>query len=260
MAFSAHDDGYRVMANSISPDIVSALAPTGRLRVAINFGNIVLAQRDPSGGAPRGVSGELARMLAQRLGVAIDYLPFDAAGRVFEAGKAGAWDLAFLAIDPVRAAEFDFTPPYVVIEGAYVVPAGSPLRAVEDVDRDGVRVAVAANSAYDLFLTRALKHATLVRRPSGPEALEMFVTDGLEVAAGVRQPIVAFARTHPETRVIPGRFMAIEQAMAIPKGRSVGLSYLRGFIEEMKANGVVAQALAATGQAEATVAPPASQA
>ena len=157
-------------------DVLAELAPGGVLRAAINFGNIVLAQKDPAGGEPRGVSAELARALARRLGVAIDYVAFEAAGKVVEALKAGAWDVAFLAIDPVRSAGIDFTAPYVVIEGAYVVPASSPLCAVEDVDRDGVRVAVATGSAYDLYLSRALKHATLVREPSGPEALDRFVS------------------------------------------------------------------------------------
>jgi len=180
----------------------------------------------------------------------------DAAGKVFDALQKGAWDIAFLAIDPVRAAGIDFTAPYVVIEGAYVVPTDSPLKTVEDVDRDGVRVAVARASAYDLYLTRALKHAKLVRESSGPEALAMFRKDRLEVAAGVKQPIVAFAKEHADTRVIPGRFMVIEQAMGTPKGREAGVRYLREFIEEMKASGFVAKALSASGQTDAAVAPP----
>jgi polar amino acid transport system substrate-binding protein len=242
-------------------NVLAELAPGGVLRAAINFGNIVLAQRDPAGGAPRGVSAELARALARRLGVPIDYVAFEAAGKVVEALKAGAWDIAFLAIDPVRAAGIDFTAPYVVIEGAYVVPANSPLRAVEEVDRDGVRVAVATGSAYDLYLSRALKHATLVREASGPEALDRFVRDRLEAAGGVRQPIAAFAQARADMRVLPGRFMAIEQAMGMPRrgeARGEGLRYLRRFVEEMKASGFVAQALAASGQADAAIAPPAA--
>jgi polar amino acid transport system substrate-binding protein len=245
------------MADGLSPDLVRELAPTGRLRAAINFGNSVLAQPDPAGGPPRGVSGELARELARRLGVGIDYVTFDAAGKVFEALKEGLWDVAFLAVDPVRAAGIAFTAPYVMIEGVYLVPTDSGLHTVEDVDRDGVRVAVAQGSAYDLYLSRSLKHATLLRQPSGPEALEMFMRDRLEAAAGVRQPINAFAQAHPDTRVIPGRFMAIEQAMGTVKGREAGIACLRTFIEEMKASGFVARALEASGQGDATVAPPA---
>jgi polar amino acid transport system substrate-binding protein len=245
------------MTDGLSPDLVRELAPAGRLRAAINFGNSVLAQPDPAGGPPRGVSGELARELAQRLGVGIDYVIFDAAGKVFEALKDNLWDVAFLAVDPVRAAGIAFTAPYVVIEGVYLVPKDSGLQTVEDIDRDGVRVAVAKGSAYDLYLSRALKRATLVRRPSGPEALEIFMRDRLEAAGGVRQPIDAFAQEHPDTRVIPGRFMTIEQAMGTVKGRQAGLAYLRTFIEEMKASGFVARALEASGQGDATVAPPA---
>lgn len=243
------------MADGLSPDLVRELAPTGRLRAAINFGNSVLAQPDPAGGPPRGVSGDLARELARRLGVGIDYVTFDAAGKVFEALKQGLWDIAFLAVDPVRAAGIAFTAPYVVIEGVYLVPKDSKLQTVDDVDRDGVRIAVAKGSAYDLYLSRAVRHATLVRQPSGPEALEMFLRDRLEAAAGVRQPVNAFAQTHPDTRVIPQRFMAIEQAMGTVKGRDAGVAYLRTFIEETKASGFVARALAASGQGDATVAP-----
>ncbi len=246
-----------VMADNTA-NAVKELAPSGKLRAAINFGNPVLAQKDPATGEPRGVSGDLARELARRLGVPIEFVAFETAGKVFDAVQHGAWDIAFLAIDPVRAAGIDFTAPYVVIEGVYMVPVGSPLQAVEDVDREGVRVAVGKGSAYDLYLTRALKRAALVREASSADALGMFLRDKLEAAAGVKQPIVAFARSHPETRVIPGRFMAIEQAMGTTKGRPAGVAYLRAFVEEMKASGFVADALKRSGQGDATVAPPAA--
>jgi polar amino acid transport system substrate-binding protein len=252
--FSSQSMG--AMAQSAPPDVVKELAPSGTLRAAINFGNTVLAQRDPAGGPPRGVSGELARELAKRLGVPIAYVTFDAAGKVFDALKTGAWDVAFMAIDPVRSEGIEFTGPYVVIEGAYVVPASSPLKTNEDVDREGVRIAVARGSAYDLHLTRTIKRATLVREQSGPQALEMFVRDKLEVAAGVKQPIIAFAKERPDLRVIPGRFMVIEQAMGTPKGRDAGVRYLRAFIEEMKASGFIAKGLEASNQKDAAVAPP----
>jgi polar amino acid transport system substrate-binding protein len=244
------------MAQTAPHNVVKELAPSGKLRVAINFGNTVLAQRDPAGGVPRGVSGELARALAKRLGVEIEYVTFDAAGKVFDALKRGEWDVAFMAIDPVRAAEIDFTGPYVVIEGAYAVPANSSIQTNEEVDRAGIRIAVARGSAYALYLTRAIKNATLVQEPSGPQAMEAYLRDKLEVAAGVKQPIVAFAKDNPGTRVIPGRFMVIEQAMGAPKGRDAGVRYLRQFVEEMKASGFVGTALQNSGQAEATVAPP----
>ena len=245
-----------VMANELSPDVLKDLAPSGRLRVAINFGNPVLAQKDPATDEPRGISADLARELGRQLGVPVDFISYPGAGQVFDALATGAWDVCFLAVDPVRAAGIDFTAPYVLIEGTYLVPSNSSLRAIDDVDRDGVRVAVGRGSAYDLFLTRALKHAALVRAPTSAEALALFGTDRLEAAAGVRQPLVAFAETHPEVRIIDGRFMAIEQAVGTPKGRSgAGLRYLREFVEKMKATGFVAGALKASGQADATVAP-----
>jgi polar amino acid transport system substrate-binding protein len=244
------------MADNVPPNVVTDLAPSGKLRAAINFGNPVLAQRDPATHAPRGVTAELARALAQRLGVPVEFVAFDAAGKVFEAAKAGAWDVAFLAIDPVRAADIDFTAPYVVIEGIYVVPSNSSLHKVEDVDRDGVRVAVGQGSAYDLYLTRSLERAKLIRAPSSSAAIEIFLKDRLEALAGVKQPLVAFAKTDANVRVMAGRFMAIEQAMGTPKGRGAGARYLRQFVEEMKSSGFVANALQASGQADAAVAPP----
>ena len=245
------------MASDISPAVVKDLAPSGRLRVAINFGNPVLAQKDPATGEPRGVSAELARELGRRLGSPVEFVIFDSAGKVFDALKADAWDVAFLAIDPVRAAGITFSAPYVVIEGAYLVPEDSPLRGIEDVDRDGVRIAVGRGSAYDLFLKRELKRAQLVEAPSSSAALDLFLRDKLDAAAGVRQPLVAFARTHPNLRVIAERFMAINQAVGTPKGCDAGARFLRTFVEEVKASGFVAKALAASGQADAAVAPPA---
>ncbi|MBP0444599.1 ABC transporter substrate-binding protein [Roseomonas sp. SSH11] len=239
-------------------EIARILAPSGTLRVAINFGNPVLAQRDPATGAPRGVSAELAAELGRRLGLPVQFVTYDSAGRVTDAGKQGAWDLCFLAIDPVRAQGILFSAPYVVIEGTYLVLQASPLQAIGDVDRPGQRVAVGRGSAYDLYLTRALRHAELVRAPSSPEAVEWFRRDRLDAAAGVKQPLVDYARANPDTRVIPGRFMVIEQAVGIPQGRDAALPWLRAFVEEMKASGFVARGLAASGQADAEVAPPAT--
>jgi polar amino acid transport system substrate-binding protein len=240
---------------TVPPGARSELAPSGKLRAAINFGNPVLAQKDPTTGEPRGVSVDLARKLGRRLGVPVELVTFDAAGKVFDALKMGAWDIAFLAIDPERAAEIAFTAPYVVIEGTYLVPADSPLRTVEDVDRDGVRVAVGNKSAYDLYLTRTLKRAQLVRVPTSPAAIDVFLKDKLEAVAGVKQPLLQFAKTNPNVRVMDGRFMAIEQAMGMPKGRDAGARYLREFVEEMKVSGFVARGLERSGQGDATVAP-----
>jgi len=243
------------MVNTAQSEVVADLVPTGKLRAAINFGNTVLAQNDPVTGQAQGVSVDLARELGRRLDVPVELIAFDAAAKVFDALKTGGWDIAFLAIDPARAAEIAFTAPYVLIEGGYLVPAGSPLQTIEDVDRAGVRIAAGKNAAYDLYLSRTLKQAKLVHAPTSPGAIELFLNEKLDAAAGVKQQLLAFAKTHPNVRVLEGRFMAIEQAMGTPKGRVAGTRYLRQFVEEMKVSGFVAEALARSGQGDATVAP-----
>src|SRR5690349_5047750 len=212
-------------AQGVPAEAVKELAPTGKLRAAVNYGNSVLAQKGPDG--PRGVSADLARELARRLGVPVEFVVFEAAGKVFEAGKANAVDLMFIAIEPVRAADVDFTPPYVLIEGTYMVLKDSPLRGIDEVDRAGVRIAVGRGSAYDLFLTRTLKNAALMRARTGGccEMIDMFRAEKYEAVAGVRQPLVEYAKTHPDVRVMDGRFMEIRQAMATPKGRPAGFAY-----------------------------------
>lgn len=242
--------------SSIPNDVLRDLAPTGRLRVAINFGNPVLAQRQQGSDEPQGVSVDLARALAEELGVDITFITFESAGKVFDA--VAQWDVAFLARDPVRAAGIAFTSPYVVIEGTYLVRDESPLRSVDDADQAGVRIAVGEGAAYDLYLTRALKHAELVRAATSAAAIELFVAHGLDAAAGVRQPLEAAAQTQPGLRVIPGRFTAIEQAMGTPLGRDAGAAYLQTFVEARKASGFVAEGLRRSGQHAAAVAPPAA--
>lgn len=241
---------------AVPSHVVQELAPTGRLRATINLGNPVLAQQDAATGEPRGVSVDLARELGRRIGLPVELVTFDAAGKAFAALGSEACDVGFLAIDPARAEDLAFTAPYVLIEGTYMVPDASPLREVGDVDRDGVRIAAGRNAAYDLYLSRTLKRAKLVYAPTSHAALEMFAAERLDAAAGVRQPLLAFAGTHPGLRVMEGRFMAIEQAIATPKPRADGAAYLRTFVEEMKASGLVAASLARSGQ-DATVAPPA---
>jgi len=236
---------------------VADLAPTGKLRAAINFGNPVLASKDPSTGEARGVSVDLARELARRLGVPLEVVTFNAAGKVVDAIKSGVWDVAFVAIDPARAMDMDYSAPYVVIEGAYLVPNASPFSSNAEVDRDGVRVVVGAGSAYDLYLSRELKRAQIVRAPTSDQVVQVMVSRGCEVAAGVRQQLEADARRVPGTRLLPGRFMVINQAMATPKGRPAGAAYLAEFVAEMKASGFVASALARHGIEGAALAPPA---
>ena len=244
--------------STVSPDVLKEFAPTGKLRAAINLSNIVLVQKDPASGEPRGITPELARELAKRLGLPIELVIFESAGRVTDALKSGVWDIAFLAVEPARAAEIDFTAPYVLIEGGYMVPRDSPLQVIADVDRAGIRIAVARGSAYDLYLTRTLKNAQLERYPSGDEAMAKFVADKVDVAAGVKQPLILHAKAHPEFHVMDGRFQVIEQAMGTPKGRPAAARYLRGFVEEMKASGFVADALKRSNQSDAAVAPAAT--
>jgi polar amino acid transport system substrate-binding protein len=244
-------------APSIPRAVVSDLAPTGKLRAGINYGNPILSQGGPATADLRGVTVDLSRELARRIGVPVELVPYDAAGKMTDAVKTGAWDLAFLAVDPARAEDISFTAPYLEIEGTYLVPAGSPLRTIEDVDRDGVRVAVTAKSAYDLFLGRNLKHAQIVHASSPPESIALFTSDKLEALAGVRQALVTAAAAIPGSRVLDGRFMVIAQAAGVPKGRDAGAQYLREFIEDAKASGFVAESLKKSGVDGATIAPPA---
>ena len=230
------------------------LAPSGTLRAAINFDNTILASKDAVTGEPGGISVELAREVARRLGVAFEYVPYYAAGKVVEGLQSCAWDLCFLAIDPVRAKLISFTAPYVVIEGAYLVPQDSPIRDNAEVDRRGVRVAVSTGSAYDLFLSRELKHASIVRAPTAKDVVAMFLAQKLEVAAGVRPMLEADVAAIAGLRMLPGRFMAINQAMGAPRGREAGAAYLTDFVEEMKTSGFVAEALARNKVVGATVA------
>ena len=240
----------------ISASAVADLAPTGKLRAAINFGNPVLASKDPMTAEPRGVSVDLSRELARRLGVPLEIVTYPAAGQVVEGLKSKAWDVAYLAIDPARATEIDYTAPYVVIEGAYLVRVDSPIRSNGEVDREGVRVAVGKGSAYDLFLSREIKNARLERAPTSPEVTDYFLAHKLDVAAGVKQQLEADAKRVGGVRLLDGRFMVINQAMGTPKGREAGATYLRTFVEEMKTSGFVAAALARHGIEGASVAPP----
>ena len=239
----------------ISPALHSDLAPTGKIRVGINYGNPVLATKDPAGGELRGVAVDLARELGKRVDLPVELVGYDAAGKMVDALKAGAWDIAFLAIDPGREAEIAFTAPYLEIEGTYLVPAGSPLGAIADVDRDGVRIALAAGAAYDLFLTRNLKRAQLVRAPDPKAAFDLLVTGKVEALAGVKQTLVTNSAQLPGSRVLDGRFLAIGQALGIGKGRDAGARYLREFIEDVKSSGLVARAIEKAGVSGVSIPP-----
>lgn len=253
----APTDGARGQ-KGVPVEVMKELVPTGKLRAGINLGNAVLAQKSASGELG-GVSVDLTRELGKRLGVPVELVPFQAAGRSFAAMAKNELDIAFFAIEPKRAAEVAFTPPYVIIEGAYMVAKDSPLKTPADVDRPGIRVGVGLGSAYDLYLTRTLKNATIVRAKvgGGQASIDLFYAEKLDAAAGVRQPLAAHAKTNPNVRVMEQRFMEIAQAMGLPQGRPAAARYLRDFIEEMKQSGFVAAALQRSNQGDAMVAPPA---
>ncbi len=233
---------------------IADLAPTGVLRAAINFGNPVLARRDA--GAPGGISADLARELARRLGVAVKFVTYEAAGKVVQGLEVDeAWDVCFLAIDPLRAQTITFTAPYVVIEGVYMLAVDSPLHASAEVDRADHRVGVIVGSAYDLFLSRALQHATIVRAAEIGPLMARWDAGELDVVAGVKPQLAAMSASRPGTRLLPEPFMAINQAMGLPVGREAGARYLRAFVDEMKAGGFVAEAFVRNRIEGASMAP-----
>ncbi len=221
----------------------SELAPTGKLRAGINLGNTLLSAKDPATGDMRGVAIDLAHELGKRIGVPVEIVTYDTPGQLAEAAKTGAWDIAFLAAEPARAAVISFTSAYSEIEATYLVPKDSQLRSIAEVDREGVRVAVAEKTAFDLFLSRSLRHARLVRAQGTPGAFKIFVADRLEALAGLRPTLVGYAEKLPGSRLLEGRFTAIQQAIGTPSGRPAAAEYLGDFIGEMNASGFVARAI-----------------
>jgi len=235
--------------------LASSFAPTGTLRVAINLGNPILANRAADGHAV-GVSVDLGRALAAQLGVESELVVVDSAGKSVDLVSDESADIGFFAIDPVRGAKIAFTAPYVLIEGTYLVREADPIREIAEVDRPGKRVIVGQGSAYDLFLTRDIKEAEIVRVPGAGAVIETLLDDPVAVAAGVRQVLEADARRVPGLRVLAGRFMTIRQAVGVPKSRGAEVAaYLANFIETMKASGFVAASLARHHIEGASVAP-----
>ncbi len=241
---------------NVPSDVVSAFTPTGKLRASINLGNPILANADPVSGVPSGVSVDLARELARRLNVDLELVVFDTASKSVQAVTDELADIGFFAIDPLRGAGIAFTAAYVLIEGCYLVREDSPLRANDEVDRAGRTVMVGKGSAYDLFLGRELKQATILRSPTSPTVVDTFVAERADVAAGVKQQLETDAKRIGGLRLLPGHFMVIQQAMGLPKGRgAVAAAFLAAFVEETKASGFVAAALARHGIEGASVAP-----
>jgi len=231
------------------------LTPTGKLRVGVNLGNFLLVQRNADGSV-RGIVPDLAHELARRLGVTAELLLHEKVGDVADGAKKDAWDVAFIGAEPQRAAEIDFTAPYVEIEATYLVPAGSPIKSIADVDRKGVRIAVAGRSAYDLWLSRNIRNAELVRAENIEGSYQVFVKDKLEVLAGLKPRLLEDAAKLPGACILEGRFTAVQQAIGTPRGRPEGAAYLRKFAEDIKASGLVAQLIERHGVRGLSVAAP----
>jgi len=241
-----------------SPAARAELAPTGKLRAGINYGNFILAQKDPATGDSRGPAIDLARELGKRLGVPVEIVAYTAVGTMVDGAKAGAWDIAFLGSDPARAGEIDFTAAYLELEATYLVPPNSRLRTIADVDQEGVRVAAPARANYELYLNRNLKRANLVRADNADAAFKLLVEGRVDALAGLSQALGSLTEKFPGSRMIDGRFMAVPQSVGTPKGRDAGFAYLRAFVEDAKASGMVARSIQNTGYRGVSVAPPAA--
>lgn len=224
----------------MSQAVTSELAPHGVLRAAINMGNFLLVTGRSPSGDPDGVSPDMAKAIADRLGVPLKYVPYARPGELADAAGSDAWDIGLIGAEPARAEKIAFTAAYVEIEATYLVPAGSALQNIADVDRAGVRIAVTARSAYDLWLERNIKHATLVRGANGPATLEMFINDKLEALAGLRPGLITDIQKVPGGRILDGQFTAVQQAIGTPRKNAAAAAFLRDFVEEAKKSGLVA--------------------
>lgn len=241
----------------MSPDILAQLAPTGVLRAGINMSNFLLvSSRTPDGG-PAGVSPDMAAAIADRLGVPVRYVPYPRPGELADAAGTDAWDIGLIGAEPQRAEKIAFTAAYAEIQATYLLRPGVEAATIADVDRPGIRIAVAARAAYDLWLERNIRHATLLRAPSLDGSLDLFLEQGLEVLAGLRPKLLSDIAKVPGGRILDGQFMAVQQAIGTAKGNAAGARFLAGFVEEAKANGLVARLIEKHGVQGLSVAPPA---
>jgi polar amino acid transport system substrate-binding protein len=240
----------------ISPSIVAELAPTGALRAAINLSNFLLVTGRSTAGDPEGVAPDMAREVASRIGVPVRYVPFKTPGELADAAASGIWDIGLIGAEPQRAEAIAFTPAYCEIEATYLVPSGSPLRSTAAVDAAGVRIAVTARTAYGLWLDRNIKHAELVRTETLDAALQQFQRDKLEALAGLKPRLLADLEKLPGTRLIDGKFMSVQQAIGTPRQNTAAPAFLRSFVEEAKASGLVARLIERHKVRGLSVAPP----
>jgi len=241
----------------ITPAVRADLAPTGTLRAAINYGNFILATKDKATGESRGVAVDLMQEIGKRLGVPVEIVAYDSVAVMGDAAPSGVWDIAFLGSDPAREKLMSFTAAYLEIDATYLVPGASPLRTAADVDREGVRVAAPARANYELYLSRHLKRAQLMSTQGADAAFELLATGKVEALAGLTQGLLGLAPKLPGSRLVEGRFMGVQQSIAVPKGKDAGLQYLRHVVEDAKKSGLVARAIDSTGAKGVSVAPPA---
>ena len=243
--------------SDITPAVRADLAPTGTLRAGVNYGNFILATRDKATGESRGVAIDLLNEVGRRLGVPVHIVAYDSVAIMGDAAPSGVWDIAFLGSDPLRENLMSFTAAYLEIDATYLVPGASPLRTAAEVDREGIRVAAPARANYELYLRRNLTRAQLVSTQGNDAAFELLSTGKVEALAGLVQALLGSMAKLPGSRMVEGRFMGVQQSIAVPKGRDAGLAFLRRVVEEAKASGLVARAIERTGARGVSVAPPA---
>lgn len=243
--------------SDITPAVRADLASTGTLRAGVNYGNFILATRDKATGESRGVAIDLLNEVGRRLGVPVQIVAYDSVAIMGDAAPSGVWDIAFLGSDPLRESLMSFTAAYLEIDATYLVPGASPLRTAAEVDREGIRVAAPARANYELYLRRNLTRAQLVSTQGNEAAFELLSTGKVEALAGLVQALLGSMAKLPGSRMVEGRFMGVQQSIAVPKGRDAGLAFLRRVVEEAKASGLVARAIERTGARGVSVAPPA---
>lgn len=239
----------------MSPEILKQLAPTGTLRAGINLSNFLLVTGKSPSGDPEGVAPDMARAIAERLGVKLKLVPFKTPGELADAAGSDVWDIGLIGAEPARAERIAFSAAYAEIEATYLVPAGSALRTIAEVDRPGIRIAVSARSAYDLWLMRNIRQAQLVHADGIDAAFNLFVNDKLEALASLRPRLLTDAVKLPGARILDGQFTAVQQAVGTARTNAAGAAFLRGFVEEAKASGFVASLIARHHVAGLSVAP-----
>jgi polar amino acid transport system substrate-binding protein len=233
------------------------LASTGKVRAGINYGNFIPATKDKATGESRGVAVDLANDLGRRLGVPVEIVAYESVAAMGDAAPSGAWDIAFLGSDPAREKTMSFTAAYVELDATYLVPSSSNLKNALEADRTGLRIAAPARANYELYLQRNLKQAKLQSVANNDAALELLAAGKADALAGLTQGLLNMSGKLPGSRIVDGRFMAVQQSIAVPKGRDAGLAYLRRVVEDAKASGLVARAVQKTGAKGVSVAPPA---